>query len=313
MSAQKFSVERFFTAPLVESGEIFDAQHDSTSLSQEFLGGAATYDARYFDGDYLLSPLGEAFAAIDLPRAPVVLDLGSGSGSSVVPTLKLLPLAQVVATDLSPQLLHLLRRRLLDAGLAARCAIVRVDLSRENLLRDNSFDLVIGNSILHHLLRPDELLRQLFRWLRRGGHAIFIEPFAAGQFCFALLCELLAGNAAQVPGLSAVADLLRRVANDIRVRLSRAVPYEDLEDKWLFTREYLETAIAGLGEVSVVPLDASPGLLVREMKKLLRHGLGLEDTNLPAWIWQQVQAWDAAYAPLAQELPLLGRIILKRI
>jgi SAM-dependent methyltransferase len=40
---------------------------------------------------------------------------------------------------------------------------------------DNSFDLVVGRSILHHL-QLDIALREILRVLRPGGYAVFTEP-----------------------------------------------------------------------------------------------------------------------------------------
>jgi len=311
--ASVLSIPQLFTIPLIENDGVFDALDSVEHLSDEFLGGGETYDDRYYT-DAVHGLFADVLESLHWEVQPQrVLDVGSGSGNSVVAALHILPEAYVVATDLSPQLLGILRRRLLRRGLGKRCSTVRVDLSRRNILHDDTFDLVIGNSILHHILHPDEFLRNVCRWVRPGGRAVFIEPFASGQLYFGLLCERLAADADRLGISAAIADLFLRVANDIRVRLSRAVPYEYLEDKWLFTRTYLESSVAGLAEVSVRPWDTSPGQLVEHVRMLVLHGLGLDRESLPDAAWAAIAGWDSAYAPIAAESFLDGAIIIHRL
>jgi ubiquinone/menaquinone biosynthesis C-methylase UbiE len=308
---QEFAVQRFFAVPLTETNGVFRIEGGGNGLSDEFVGGAETYDERYFDDDVLRGRLAETYAGFTLPAAPVVLDLGCGSGNSVIPTLDLLPQSRVVAADLSPQLLAILRRRLAKNGITARCRIVQADLSQAGLVCDHSFDLIVGNAILHHMLDAARLLREVCGWLRPGGTAVFFEPFASGQLCFAMLCERLAADRDRMGLPEEVASLLERVIHDIRVRLSRSVPYEHLEDKWLFTREYLQSAVAGVGEAIVTPLVTSTAPLEWEFRALLKHGLGIDDLPAPNVLWETLRLWDTAIVPLSQDLIFHGRIVVR--
>ena len=306
------AIPPLFAIPLIESSGSFDALDSFQNLSAEFLGGGETYDERYYD-DGIRGPLADVLEGLHWDERPQrVLDVGSGSGNSVVAALHILPEAFVVATDLSPQLLEILRRRLVHNGFEKRCATVRVDLSSRNVLHENTFDLVIGNSMLHHMLRPDEFLRNACGWIRPGGWAVFMEPFASGQLYLGLLCERLAVDAGRLGISTEIADLFLRFANDIRVRLSQSVPYEYLEDKWLFTPAYLKNSVAGLAEVSIGPGGTSPRLLEEHVRILVLHGLGLQRESLPDAAWQAIAGWDAAYAPLAQDCLLDGVIMLHR-
>jgi ubiquinone/menaquinone biosynthesis C-methylase UbiE len=301
---EPIDLRRCLCGPFIEQRGIFDTEDEAKPLSQEFLTGAETYDERYFDKVRGGEALREVLADIPLPEAPQVLDLGSGSGNSIFSILRFLPDARVIATDLSRPLLEILSRRLRERSLDTRCLCVRVDLMREPLFHQNSFDLITGNSILHHLLKPDEVLRRVCRWLRPGGSAVFAEPFAIGNLCFALLCERLSIDPA-LPLTAEVRDLLGRVANDIRVRLARSVPYEQLEDKWLFTVPYLEASVAGLAQVRVTPVRASLGHFVR---MILQHGLGRVSAEIPPL----VEEWSRAQIPLADYCYLSGRIVLTK-
>lgn len=99
-----------------------------------------------------------------------VLELGCGTGlftenfaDSGAPFL--------AAADISPELLHLARRRL------SRLPCVKLLLADcESLpFRDESFDAVVGSSILHHL-QIGRVMPEIRRVLRPGGKLAFAEP-----------------------------------------------------------------------------------------------------------------------------------------
>ena len=97
-----------------------------------------------------------------------VLELGCGTGFL---TRELAVAgAQVTAIDISPELLEAAR---------SNCSAANVTFEVQNAYAlsypDESFDLVVGSSILHHL-DIGEALRQIYRVLRPGGRMCFTEP-----------------------------------------------------------------------------------------------------------------------------------------
>lgn len=98
-----------------------------------------------------------------------VLELGCGNG---VFSRRLARWGIVLtAIDLSLELLQLAREKLLGV---ADAAVVHADV--EHLpFSDQSFDAVIGSSILHHVPFPASLL-EIRRVLRHGGRVAFAEP-----------------------------------------------------------------------------------------------------------------------------------------
>ena len=78
--------------------------------------------------------------------------------------------AQIVAVDLSPELLERAARR----GLP-RDRVVFLAKPFEDCALEGPFDAVIGNSILHHLV-VERALRQIATLLKRGGAIAFAEP-----------------------------------------------------------------------------------------------------------------------------------------
>ncbi|MCW3787441.1 class I SAM-dependent methyltransferase [Plebeiibacterium sediminum] len=97
-----------------------------------------------------------------------VLELGCGTGyftQEIIQTK-----AQVVAIDISPDLLSIARKNITDSN---------VSFCEENAYKmtfDNDyFDSVIGSSVLHHL-DIDKAIAEIHRVLKVGGVVAFTEP-----------------------------------------------------------------------------------------------------------------------------------------
>ena len=97
-----------------------------------------------------------------------ILEVGCGTG---IFTEKLAQTgAEVLAIDLSPDLLMKARNRVLKNNVN----LIEADL--EKLPFDkNSFDSVVGVSILHHV-DLGKALREIYRVLKVGGKIVFSEP-----------------------------------------------------------------------------------------------------------------------------------------
>ena len=97
-----------------------------------------------------------------------VLEAGCGTG---IFTEKLSKTgAAITALDISPDLLNLAKNRIKTENVF----FVLGDL--ENLeFADNSFDAVVGVSILHHI-NLDTALKEIKRVLKNGGKIVFSEP-----------------------------------------------------------------------------------------------------------------------------------------
>ena len=107
------------------------------------------------------------------PAGKVALDYGCGNGYASINLLRA-GARHVTGIDISEAEVGLARERAAAAGLAERTTFRAAD-GHATGFEDDSFDLVVGSSILHHLdLRP--ALVELRRILRPGGRAVFAEP-----------------------------------------------------------------------------------------------------------------------------------------
>jgi len=109
------------------------------------------------------------------PRGKDVLEYGCGSTASA-PKLIRAGAAHVTGFDISEGEIRRIRERAVAEGIADRCEFIVADAHRLPFPPD-SFELIVGRSILHHLdLRV--ALSELRRVLRPGGVAVFSEPLA---------------------------------------------------------------------------------------------------------------------------------------
>lgn len=108
-----------------------------------------------------------------------VLDLGCGDGFASMDALR--AGACVTAIDISPDsieyLITMAKKENLNHRLDARVMDAHY-LDFEN----ESFDIVFGNGILHHLPYLERAIGEIKRVLKASGYAVFLEPLGMNPF-----------------------------------------------------------------------------------------------------------------------------------
>lgn len=104
----------------------------------------------------------------------VVLDWGCGRGLEIPGLIERDGARHVTGIDLSEEELALARELAESRGVADKTSFVVGDAHATGF-PDDSFDLIVGGSILHHLERRPAL-EELRRILRPGGRAVLSEP-----------------------------------------------------------------------------------------------------------------------------------------
>lgn len=117
------------------------------------------------------------FATAEIKRGDRVLDVGCGTGDL---TLQLLDIgARVTALDLSPGMTALAEQRVKTFRPRATCEFRAAPLEASGL-PDQSFDVIVGRYVLHHVdLRAAG--PELERLLAPGGRAVFLETSARNR------------------------------------------------------------------------------------------------------------------------------------
>ncbi len=134
---------------------------DSDLEVEAYLDGVATRPLDRLDGTYI-----DAVLALKPQQGARVLDVGTGTGAIPVRLAAARPDLRIVGVDLSAAMLVRARRRARDAGVKVEFRKVS---ARRLSYRARSFDLVLSNSLLHHLPDPVPALNEFARVLRPGG------------------------------------------------------------------------------------------------------------------------------------------------
>ncbi|ERT04234.1 methyltransferase domain protein [Lyngbya aestuarii BL J] len=102
------------------------------------------------------------------PTTAQVLDLGTGTARIPILIAQQRPQWQLIAIDLSENMLKIGQQNVERSGVQTQVKLERVDAKQLPYLEEQ-FDLVISNSIIHHLSNPIPFLRELKRVLKPKG------------------------------------------------------------------------------------------------------------------------------------------------
>lgn len=107
------------------------------------------------------------------------LEIGSGTGYFSLNLMRAGVIEQATCTDISPGMLEALRGNADRLGLEVETAVT----GAEDLpFDDESFDLVLGHAVLHHLPDLERAFGEFHRVLRPGGTVVFAgEPSRYGD------------------------------------------------------------------------------------------------------------------------------------
>jgi ubiquinone/menaquinone biosynthesis C-methylase UbiE len=103
------------------------------------------------------------------------IDLGTGPAEIPIHLCEMAPGWSVTAVDASPEMLRAARENVRRSGLSRRIRLLRGDAKRVKEIR-TGFDLVLSNSLLHHLEDPLPFWREVAR-LAAGGAVCIQDLF----------------------------------------------------------------------------------------------------------------------------------------
>ena len=146
-------------------------------------GAAADYDAKW-GIDFGEVGRGQVLGKVskllgDAPRFEDALEIGAGTGYFTLNLMQAGVIGRATCTDISSGMLVTLQENARRLGLEVAAKVA----DAERLpFADDSFDLVLGHAVLHHLPHLDVAFSEFARVLRPGGTVFFAgEPSRVGD------------------------------------------------------------------------------------------------------------------------------------
>lgn len=152
-----------------------------------------------------------------------LLDIGTGPGGIPLKLARRLPNLRVVGVDFSVNMVRAARRSAAEQDLTERASFPVSDAKRL-CFPDACFDLVLSNSVLHHLPDPIPLFNEMARVLKPGGVVLLrdlrrptrlVFPLHVrwfGRYYSGLMKKLYEDSVRAAYTGTELADLLRRSA-----------------------------------------------------------------------------------------------------
>jgi ubiquinone/menaquinone biosynthesis C-methylase UbiE len=225
---------------------------------------------------------------------PTSLELGCGTGFFTL-NLKLAGvLEEGHVSDLSPGMVEVAQRNAKSLGFEVEG---RVADAERLPYGDDSFDLVIGHAVLHHIPDVELAFREVLRVLKPGGRFVFAgEPTRHGDFIARRLSRFTwwaTTRATRLPALAA----WRRPQEELD-ESSRAAALESVVDVHTFPPAELAATARRAGAVGVKVTTAELtaawfGWPVRTFECAVPKGkLGMRWANFAVRAWQRLSAVD---------------------
>jgi ubiquinone/menaquinone biosynthesis C-methylase UbiE len=225
---------------------------------------------------------------------PTSLELGCGTGFFTL-NLKLAGvLEEGHVSDLSPGMVEVAQRNAKSLGFEVEG---RVADAERLPYGDDSFDLVIGHAVLHHIPDVELAFREVLRVLKPGGRFVFAgEPTRHGDFIARRLSRFTwwaTTRATRLPALAA----WRRPQEELD-ESSRAAALESVVDIHTFPPAELAATARRAGAVGVKVTTAELtaawfGWPVRTFECAVPKGkLGMRWANFAVRTWQRLSAVD---------------------
>ncbi|UVC08889.1 methyltransferase domain-containing protein [Rhizobium sp. TH2] len=306
--------QRFFNDRLVDLGQKLGNAYDGIrapegfidlakpGVGSQFLEEADKYHQQWFNPELTKKNLKPQIAALSrLPKHPIILDVGSGSGNSIIALFDLLPESTILATDISEHILAILKREVEQRDIdTSRLAVSCADLHSIKLV-PNTFDLVVGGSILHHLFDPLIALQNISRGLKVGGEAIFMEPLEPGWALTKLAFQTMIADAEVRPGLGEQElAIMKSFAWQWETRKGTdksAQALKNFDDKWLFARSYLEKIASDAHlSVRIVPHSVPKDLINALTTQVMNNFIGVGKWSLPDWAKAVMARFDNTFS-----------------
>lgn len=214
---------------------------------------AGTYDEKWsisYDDrciDYATDRF-ESVAGRDQWPYPNALEIGSGTGFFLLNLIQGGVITRGTVSDISPGMVEVATRNAQALGLDVDGKVIDAETLPFD---DDTFDLVIGHAVLHHIPDLDLSLREIVRVLKPGGRFVFAgEPTAKGDRIARVLSRWTWRATKRVTHLPPLREKWARPQAELD-ESSRAAALEAVVDLHTFDPVELERRCLAAGAVDV--------------------------------------------------------------
>ena len=288
----------------VATAEDVRRAYDDNTLAQVLYHDweAQTYDEKWsisFD-ERCIDYARDRFVAIagdqGWPYA-TALELGAGTGFFSLNLKQAGVLDQVHVTDLSPGMVEAAQQNAARLGFSVDGRVADAERIPYD---DNTFDVVVGHAVLHHIPDVEQAMREMLRVLRPGGRFVIAgEPTRIGDRYARALGRVTWKVATTVTSLPPWRGTWAREKEELD-ESSRAAALEAVVDLHTFDPgELARTALrAGAGDVGTTTEELTAAFLgwpVRTFEAAVRPGaLGWGWASFAFGSWKRLSRLDRA-------------------
>lgn len=176
------------------------------------------------------------------------LEIGAGTGFFSLNLRQAGVLDEVHVTDISPGMVEAAKRNAAKIGfmIAGRTA------DAEQLpYDDETFDIVVGHAVIHHLPDVEQAFREMLRVIKPGGRVVVCgEPTRYGDFIARRLSRLTWWATTRVTHLPFIKDRWARPQQELD-ESSRAAALESVVDLHTFDPDELAHTVERAGAIGV--------------------------------------------------------------
>jgi ubiquinone/menaquinone biosynthesis C-methylase UbiE len=192
-----------------------------------------------------------------------VVEIGCGTGSFSRAMIAHRAVTDAVLTDVSTGMLKLCREHLQRLGIASSVPLTYATYSaNEDCFQNAVFDTCLGSSVVHHITDVRGFLAKVYRMLKPGGRAFFIEPTLRYHQVVAMtFSDILAFLLARDPTNSPERQALHNWISEARRGFLHQGDLEFLatcEDKHMFIGEAFEATALEVGFATAEALPSTP-------------------------------------------------------